>query len=276
MKNALFVILVAALTSCGKIKHSAYDDKTYHSLKHIHTHSLLALTSKVSTNTNENQNIHIALIADSHTNYESLTTVVNLINHTPLDFAIHLGDMTDIGHSIEYYAFLSIIENLKTPLFTVIGNHDTIGHGKNIYKYHFGDFNYFVDYKSVRFVFFNNNQLDFLNSGGIDFNWLEKTVDTSPYPVFLFQHIDPFNNDYFSEDQKNHFKQIVNKPQVASIYHGHLHVDKELIYNNKLIHQIERIENQTYTQLVIDTKNRRFKNIKLNTNGIIYDKEFNY
>ena len=42
----------------------------------------------------------------------------------PVSFAVHLGDITDTGAEAEFDEAGKILEDLKSPLYPVVGNHD--------------------------------------------------------------------------------------------------------------------------------------------------------
>lgn len=42
----------------------------------------------------------------------------------PVDFAVHLGDLTDLGELGEFDMALQILDSLSCPLYPVLGNHD--------------------------------------------------------------------------------------------------------------------------------------------------------
>ncbi len=250
LQLGLTLLVGFATSSCAPERFSPFGEETNFPVEAIHSNSLTKILSQPQQQ-GTSQDIHILLIADSHANYEGLESVVKKMNPLSADFVVHLGDMTELGLAIEYHASLEFLTKINKPLFTVIGNHDTIGSGKNIYRRHFGEYNYFFDYKNFRFVFFNNNYLDFYDTG-IDIHWLKSTIEQSDKPVILFQHVDPFNADYFKGSTAEQLNVIYKNSNLKAIFHGHLHRYVTSSYNHVLVQQIDRTENISFAEVMIN------------------------
>jgi predicted phosphodiesterase len=114
-----------------------------------------------------------AVIADSHINgltsddyryikamtisRQILANMVGDINrHTPpVDFVVHLGDITESGTEREFNWTAAIMDSLSCPLYPVVGNHDNF---QSDHKQNWKDFagmdstNYFFDYFGIHFL----------------------------------------------------------------------------------------------------------------------------
>lgn len=240
-------LLLASVVSCAPIRNTPFGEKVDTSFTNLNgnSHSLLpGLTSS------EKQNIKFSLFTDAHANYDDLSRVVQTIRNSDSLLAINLGDMTDLGLALEYEAFASHVENINKPLFSVIGNHDTIGNGKAIFQKLFGAYNYYFDLNGVRFIFFNNNALDFFVEG-INLDWLEQTVQDSFGPVMIFQHVNPLNSEYFTPNQQAKIKKILNPEKVLAVFHGHHHSFQTYEINGVLIQQVARVEGNQYSEVQV-------------------------
>jgi predicted phosphodiesterase len=114
-----------------------------------------------------------AVLADSHINRmtsddyryikamtisrQILANIVGDINrHTPpVDFVVHLGDITESGTAQEFNWTAAIMDSLNCPLYPVVGNHDNF---QSDHKQNWKDFagldstNYFFDYFGIHFL----------------------------------------------------------------------------------------------------------------------------
>lgn len=252
----LATVVAMTMMACAPLRHTPFGEQVRTSLSNLNGASLDLLPALPSAN--ENSQISFSILTDSHANYDDLAKVVQVLNQKDDQFVVNLGDMTDLGLAIEYEAFASHIENLRKPLFSVIGNHDTIGNGKAIYQNIFGAYNYTYDLGGVRFVYFNNNALDFFKEG-IDLNWLEQTVQSSPYPVIIFQHVDPLNAEYFTAAQREQILRILNPEKVMAVFHGHNHKFRTYEVNDVLIQQVARVQRVQFSQVQIEKSGGQYQ-----------------
>ncbi|MFP5518788.1 MAG: metallophosphoesterase family protein [Bdellovibrionia bacterium] len=256
--SLLLIFFALTMTACAPIRNSPFSEETTTSLINHNDQTARLLPPITQEDTTA---LKISLISDSHANYEDLERVVGRLNRSQSNFVVNLGDMTDLGLAVEFDGFLNFMTSLNKPWFTVIGNHDAIGNGKNIYKRLFGSFNYFIDHGGYRFVFFNNNALDF-QSEGVDFVWLEQTIKNTTAPVILFQHINPFNKNYFSKAQLETIQNILSAKNLVAVFHGHQHVFNTSYYGHVLIQQVARVEGENYSELQLNNTGLTLFNCK--------------
>lgn len=244
---ALIALLAMTVLACAPIRHTPFGEQVDSSFSNLNGASVSLLPALPLA---ESGKVQFSIFTDSHANYDDLSRVVKDINQSSSMFAVNLGDMTDLGLAIEYEAFASQVSKLKKPLFSVIGNHDAIGSGKAIYQKLFGAYDYYFDLNGVRFIYFNNNSLDFY-SEGIDLDWLQRTVSQSPYPVLIFQHVDPLNEQYFSPAQKQQILEILDPEKVIALFHGHNHKFRSYEISGVLIQQVARVQGDQYSKIQI-------------------------
>lgn len=263
LKLGLAVILSLFTIACAPIRNSPFSEQTLSNARNINLQSSSQVMMLDSSAT-----LRIGLLSDSHANHDDLKEVVHRFNSSALDFVVNLGDMTDLGLADEYDLFLSKMADLQTPWFSVIGNHDAVGNGELIYRKHFGDFNFKFDLAGYRFIMFNNNQLDFLPTG-IDFDWLDSQVLTSPYPVILFQHVDPTNTEYFTDELQERYRKLFRSQKIAQTFHGHKHVFTDYEMEGSPIQGIARTQGIQYSILEISSAGIKITNYSGDKNEVI-------
>lgn len=173
----------------------------------------------------------IALISDSHINYNGLAEMINLINlDEDVLFAIHGGDLSDGGMLKEFEIFHNTMDDLSCPYFTVIGNHDCLCNGREIYSEMFGPENYSFVFKNCKFVFFNDIVWE-LNYAEPDFLWLQEQLEnTGQYnKVFVITHIPPWS-DQFTGTSSYVYRTLMDSSNVDISIHGHHHEHEYLEY----------------------------------------------
>ena len=106
--------------------------------------------------------IKFMVISDTQRWYDETEKAVDFINTMDdIDFVIHAGDISDFGLKMEFVKQRDILQRLKVPFVTIIGNHDCLGTGPSVFNLIFGENNFSFDAGEVHFVCINTNGLEF-------------------------------------------------------------------------------------------------------------------
>lgn len=99
-----------------------------------------------------------ALISDTQRHYDDTKEAVHWINkQQDIDFVLHGGDFTDFGLADEFEWMTNMLNEIRVPWLTVIGNHDFLGTGEHNYQRIFGPLNYSLNIGHVHLVCLNTN-----------------------------------------------------------------------------------------------------------------------
>ena len=255
------LIFIVSFYGCSVFEFSPYEisldtDKSDLTKKNI--------SRILDINTNESDSFKIALIADSHSSYGELKkAIVNINEDKDILFVIHLGDLTDMGLKNEYQWCNDLLEELSVPYLTVIGNHDCLSNGIDIYKNMYGDLNYSFVLNNVKFIILNDNIWEFENNVP-DYNWLENELsDNSSFNnVFVIAHIPPFNKQ-FNDDNEKEYKNMMSQNSVSISIHGHNHFFYyDRYYNDSIPYLlVNKIGNREYCTMKIDEDSLKIKRI---------------
>ena len=167
----------------------------------------------------------IAFITDTHTEYDDFVECVDLINKMDsIDFIIHGGDITLSGISKEFTWYQDIIKGFELPIITLVGNHDYLSNGAEVYKTMFGATNFSFVYNNCKIVMFDD--IIWENpQGSMDYDWLNAELeDTTSYAhIIPFSHIPPWDEqmDRAQEWVLNYIYGERNN--IPFSFHGHVH-----------------------------------------------------
>ncbi len=166
------------------------------------------------------------VISDLQRFYDELEDFVDYEN-TVDDFSFILitGDITDFGLNKEFNLIAGILQKLKAPFITVIGNHDMLGNGILIYREMFGEENFTFTFGNNKFILFNSNGREVGFNGQLpDMQWLKKAADAEEYTnLFFVSHVPPFSGD-FDPNLENEYVTLMNTtPNARLSLHGHEH-----------------------------------------------------
>jgi predicted phosphodiesterase len=141
-----------------------------------------------------------------------------VINDSGAEFTLVLGDLTDRGLQQEFNWFADIVKRFDKPVLTVVGNHDGLSKGKDIYREMFGEFNYSFIYRDIKFIAWNNNPYEF---NAPDLGWLRDEVE-SHSRVIVYAHQPPYGGS-ITDAQEAEWKEIRQSPNMIASIHGHTH-----------------------------------------------------
>lgn len=166
----------------------------------------------------------IAVLADSHSEYDVLAAAVERINaDSSIKLAVMAGDFTQYGLLKEYEWFKKAFSRLNPPYVTVIGNHDALANGPAIYRRMFGPLDYAFTFQGVRFVCVNSNIWEF-SFEVPGWSWLEGELagTADSLRLFVISHIAPFG-DQFDSGARDAWTSLMARHRVEYSIHGHQH-----------------------------------------------------
>lgn len=214
----LLLISTLVFVNCAPFRNSPFSDQLFHPERDLN----IAAIKRIQ-NVEADGKIRIAIYSDPHQNYKDMDATVTQINKaTDIDFIVSLGDVTNSGYNFEYDQYLNTYVLFKHPVISVIGNHDAIGAGLEIFEKVFGMVDFWFESDSKRFVFFNAVNLE--HPDAFNPNWLKEAIDTSSKPVFIFAHTSLRDKERYSGDTAQTFSDIIANPKVQMIFNGHNHV----------------------------------------------------
>lgn len=169
----------------------------------------------------------------------------------PIEFIAVTGDLISDGkYDLALKDYKSVREKSNYPIYVVAGNNEYDLHGalttdkkvvnKNakIWKENFGQFNYCVDIRKVRFIFVSTESLVYgVNIEGCDvYKWLEARLieaRSSSKDIIIFTHTPVVKNYYegrmsspYPDDEYEKLKKLVTKYHVNAIITGHFHMEE--------------------------------------------------
>lgn len=182
--------------------------------------------SRLQASQGDNDTVFIAFIGDTQRFYDATENCVTSVNkYQYLDFVIVAGDLTDFGISWEYNFISATFAKLNAPYLTVIGNHDLVYQGKELYEKMYGALDYAFSYKGFRFIFLNTNSREFDFNGNVpDLNWLEYQLSSVPVgelPVIV-AHVPPDSHDFDPKLRSKYLKLLTSYKCFLTL-NGHNH-----------------------------------------------------
>lgn len=232
--------------ACAPLRNSPFSDALLGGESELNASALRKISSIESDG-----KTRIAIFSDSHHSYKDLDqTVVQINELEAVDFVVNLGDVTNSGYNVEYDQFLEAYDTLRWPSFSVIGNHDAIGAGVEIFKAVFGSSNFWFESESRRFIFFHSANLE--DPKGFDSSWLKQAVGSSAKKVIVFSHVPLRDQERFQGADAENLASVIENPKTQIVFNGHNHVYQQQRDHDTLLIQCPRVENLQWLLIEIN------------------------
>jgi len=138
----------------------------------------------------------VAIISDPQQYPGSFEKIIKHVNNMPeVDFILLTGDLADTGIKAEFEWVCKAMEKAKQPIFAVIGNHDALAFGTDIWATVFGPEDYSFTYQNSKFIAYNDNKYEFANVPDRDWLAQEAAGDMTRDYTIVFSHIPPWDKD---------------------------------------------------------------------------------
>lgn len=218
----LFAFLLL-LTGCDMIDYHPYDVRISGETK-INARNIAKIEARCEGKTT----LRFAVMGDSQRWYDETKEFVTHANKRgDLDFVIHGGDISDFGVTDEFLWQRDIMNKLLVPYVVLLGNHDCLGTGKEVYSKVFGATNFSFIAGDVKFVCLNTNAIEYDYTEAIpDFNFIEDELTNrkEKFNKTVFSmHVSPYSGIFNNNVAKVFQKYITQYPnlQFCTVAHDH-------------------------------------------------------
>lgn len=176
----------------------------------------------------EKKEFRFAFISDTQRWYDETKDFVADINQRDdVEFILHGGDLTDFGATHEFILQRDIMLGFKRPWFALLGNHDCLGTGEDVYEEIWGNPNFYFVAGNVLFVCLNTNCMEYDYSEPIpDFSFLERLLGNIPEGVdktVVVMHVPPYDMEFNNNVARVFQLYLKQFPNLLFCLNGHGH-----------------------------------------------------
>ena len=183
---------------------------------------------QINENLKDRKTFRFAFISDTQRWYDETEDVVADINRRgDVDFVIHGGDISDFGATHEFILQRDIMLDFKMPWVALLGNHDCLGTGEDVFEEIWGEPNFYFQAGNVLFICLNTNCMEYDYSEPVpDLSFLERLMKNLPEGVertVVVMHVPPFDLE-FNNNVANVFQLYLKAfPNLMFCMNGHAH-----------------------------------------------------
>lgn len=194
LKKYIWLSAATLLTACDLIDYHPYDGRLDSILPGDQPDQYRAYRESLR----RKDTIRFIFMGDTQRSYNETEDFVKYVNQLDsIDFIIHGGDYTEFGLKKEFEWNDDILSKLKVPYVGLIGNHDVIGNGDQVFRKIFGNENFSFVVSDVKFVCLNTNAIEYDYSHPVpDFNFLKNEIadSTRNKRTIVVMHAPPGTN----------------------------------------------------------------------------------
>lgn len=200
----------------------------------------------------------VAFVSDSHGWYTAAEAMVADINaRGKADFVVHLGDLTDCATIKEFVWQRDLLAGLSVPYVALIGNHDCLGTGEEIFQRMYGACNFSFIAARVKFVCLNTNATEYdYVAANPDFDYIEAqaTADTALFDrAVVCMHACPYSDQFNNNVAKPFELYIRNFPGIMFCVYGHDHrlSASEIFGDGLMYYGVDCLDHRSYLLFTI-------------------------
>ena len=225
LKKYIWLSAATLLTACDLIDYHPYDGRLDSDTSREINPANIERIEKVCEG---KDTIRFIFMGDTQRSYNETEDFVKYVNQLDsIDFIIHGGDYTEFGLKKEFEWNDDILSKLKVPYVGLIGNHDVIGNGDQVFRKIFGNENFSFVVSDVKFVCLNTNAIEYDYSHPVpDFNFLKNEIadSTRNKRTIVVMHAPP-GNEQFDNNVKDVFQLYIKTlPSLMFCLHAHNHL----------------------------------------------------
>lgn len=223
MKVSIYFGLIAVcIWGCNSIEYSPNQKFDGDTPQNVNAAEIATLPAKAA-----GSDVKIAVSGDTQRKYfEAELFVENINARNDVDFVILNGDISDFGLLLEFEGIYKIYSRLKVPFISVIGNHDQVANGYDIYRRMYGETNFTFNYAGIKFICHDSNSREHNFDGTIpDMKWLKNNLglEQGIDHIIALSHVPPTDADFDQKLSKPYEELFNTTPGMLASIHSHQH-----------------------------------------------------
>jgi predicted phosphodiesterase len=262
MKKVLLLMLPFLLVACNKLFDYHPYDVHFSGECDINAKNIV----KIENACKDKDTLKFAFISDTHNWYtETKAMVENINKRGDVDFVIHGGDLTDCATTKEFVWQRDILACLNMPYVALIGNHDFLGTGDEVYAKMYGktDFSFIVS--DVKIICLNTNATEYDYLAAVpNFDFLEEEylADSAKFDrTIMCMHARPYDDQFNNNVARSFEHYVTSFPGLMFCVNGHEHqLLVEDIYKDGVIYYgADCAQHRSYLLFTITKDNYEYK-----------------
>lgn len=217
-----WIFSLLLLTGCNHFEFTPNQISDRNSPTQLNEKNLAKLFSNPADDT-----VSVVFVGDSQRWYDETDRFVEKVNTlNTVDLVLLAGDISDFGLLQEFEWMNDRLSRLEKPYIGVIGNHDLIANGEEVFTNMFGPTDFSFVYGSIKFIVHNTNSLEYSKRKVPDMPWLSQELADANDAAYIItvSHVPPFSQLEFDQQLAGSYPLLLRQtPKMLLSLHGHVH-----------------------------------------------------
>lgn len=256
-KISILYISLLVLQSCEMFESHPYDGKVSGETN-VNDKNIKLIEGECKGKTT----LRFAFISDTQHWYDEVQDFVEAVNkRNDIDFVIHGGDVSEYSMTREFLWIRDLMDGLDVPNVTLLGNHDCLATGIDVYRRVFGPENFSFLAGDTKFICLNTNSLEFDYSKTVpDMDFMRKQANDTRAAyekTVVVMHASPLS-EQFDDARASDFQSLIkNYKGLQFCMNGHEHglYVIDLFEDGLLYFNVSSIEKRKYLLFTLKPNN---------------------
>ena len=263
MRGVILMFFVFLLMGCNLFEYHPYETYLDYNYKNINEKNV----ERICKQEQNSDTVRFVFMGDTQRWYDETEDFVRHVNgRKNVDFVVHGGDISDFGLKKEFCWMHDILSQLTVPYVALVGNHDLLGTGGEIYQVMYGALNFSFIYKGIKFVCLNTNALEFDYGTPVpDFDFIRKeiidTLSGDYQQTIVMMHAEP-GNVVFNNNVKYVFHEYLKRfRNLCFCLHAHEHhlMENDFFGDGIWYYGSDAIKNRNYLLFTVTQQGHSYE-----------------
>jgi 3',5'-cyclic AMP phosphodiesterase CpdA len=192
--------------------------------------------------------LRFAVVGDTQLAFDEAEEAIEHLNaRDDLSLVIQAGDFTHFGLVSEFRLMNDLFARLRVPYLVVIGIHEFLGNGEDVYAEMFGAHDLAFTFARTRFVLFDSNSREVAYDGTVpDLGWLRAQLEPGDHDLaVLLSHCPPGTSD-FDPALVEGYDAILRERGPLVSFHAHEHDYRFEEREGTPLHVADSLDHRSY------------------------------
>ncbi|RZK82586.1 MAG: metallophosphoesterase [Pedobacter sp.] len=265
MRSTLSIfIALFILSSCNSLEFSPDQTFNKNSPRDLNAQNVARIQSTAA----KDDTLRFIVTGDTQRSHDEVKTMISKINSLEaIEFVAIAGDLSEFGVLKEMEWIADSFKKLTVPYVAIVGNHDLVAKGNEVFERMYGPLNYSFTYRGIKFVCHDTNSREYHFDGSTpNISWLRQELQQQANVTgfVTISHVPPNSLDFEQKLIVPYSSLFGTTQGFLASFHGHTHTYSQFGYEGSRVPYI----------ITASNANKEFLLVKIINNKLSYERIF--